>query len=148
MAATYSEEARTNTIALLAGAGGINFSVRLYRNNPTINDSITLAALQEANYDSYLPYNSALWSPPAIDTGGDAYTLSPAIVFTRTSGINANIIYGYYLTAEDPVAGTVLLQVQKFPSALPMVVATDQIPLRVLYAMRAVVVSTLIAPVP
>lgn len=118
------------------GEDGSNFRIRLYKNSVLITPSLLNSALTEADYSGYSAYSSNLWTAPAIDENGDAYTLSPAIVFAPTSSIVQNTVYGAYLTVDDGVNPTRLLQVEAFTSPILMEGTTSQIPLRWKYAMR------------
>lgn len=118
------------------GEDGSFFRVRLYRNSLTITPALLYSSIQEATYEGYVEYSSAIWSAPAIDVNGDAFTLSPAIVFQKSLGGVSNTIYGAYLTHEDGVHSSRILQIEAFTSPIVMAANTDQIPLRWLFNTR------------
>lgn len=119
----------------IAGAGGTNLYVRLFKNNLTVTVATNLADLIEADYSGYAQFNSAAWSAPAVASGDDVFILSPTIVFQKTAGVPTNLIYGYYVTIGTGV-GAKLWFAQNFPTPTNMVVATDQIPIQVRAASR------------
>lgn len=136
MATSFTQEARKNNLLIVGGVGGTNLTIRLYKNNPTVNATLLQSTLVQADFDGYTPYNSALWSAPAIDGGGDAFILSPTVVFGRTSGVTTNTIYGYYVTYDDGSLDGIVLIIESFATPKPMVVDTDQVPLQVLLGER------------
>jgi hypothetical protein len=131
MAGTYPQEGRIAVLYVLGYTGGSNYTVRLFQNTFTQADTIGLADLVEADYDGYTPYQGSSWAPPAIDTNGDGFTLSPQIVFTRIAGAKTNDIYGYFITVIGPNSETRLLMYEQFANPVPMHVVTDQVPLRI-----------------
>ena len=124
-------------LVALAGVGGANLRIRLYKNNPTISDDTQLSDLTEADYDGYAPFSSAGWGGPTLDTNADEYLLSPVAVFQKAAGSIPNTVYGYFVTIEG-AGGSKLMGVEKFDTPQSMTASTDQIPLRVKVALRQV----------
>lgn len=136
MPATFPKAARKNMLAIEGGAAGANLRVRLFKNNPTIDQDTDITDLVQADFDGYSEFSTAGWSAPAIDDAGDAFILSPVIVFEKSAGIATNTVYGYYLVYDDGVNPALLLLVEKFTAGIGMNLDGDQVPLRVKYAKR------------
>jgi hypothetical protein len=131
MVATYSQECRKNALDAMCGVAGAGLTVRLVSNAVLITDTTRWVDCVEATFDGYTPYHSSQWSPPAIDVDASAFILSPVIVFTRIAGTSFNTIYAYAVTLDDGTDIGPMLMVESLPQPIPMVVATDQVPLRV-----------------
>jgi len=131
MAGTYTQEGRMAALLAIGGAGGANLTVRLASNQVTISDTTRLVDLVEANFDGYTPYNSNQWSAPAIDTNGDAFILSPVVVFVKAAGSVGNTIYEYFVTVLPFLGPSYLLTVEALSPPVPMLDPNNQVPLRI-----------------
>lgn len=100
--------------------------VILFQNDVDLDDPLILSDLVEANFSGYARVHPT-W-PAASDPGnGDAASLSPACVWTHDGGGTANTIYGIAVVNDDGGFGTVLIDVYKFPAAITMALAGDNI---------------------
>lgn len=135
MAGLFSKECRKNWLFALAGAGGLNLSVRLSKNPHTVSDDTQLTNMVEADYNGYGALVSSSWSAPAIATNGDAFILAPLLVFTKVAGGTFNTVYVAYITIT--IGGTdYLVMAENLPTAVIMALATDQVPYRPRLATR------------
>lgn len=130
MAQSFVKESRRAVLLKVGGAGGIDISVRLAKNDPgPITDDTVLTDLVEADYNGYAPMTSSAWGDPVEESNGDISMLAPLLVFIKTGGGTLNTVYAVYCTI-DVDAVTHLLGVVRFAAGVPMVLGTDQCPVR------------------
>jgi len=95
-----------------AGPAGGGRVLRLYTNNPTVDDSITTAILTEAvGATGYAPVTLAGSSWTTTQTNGTTTAVYSEQTFTFTTAVT---VYGYYVTSQT---GGNLLWVEKFSGA-------------------------------
>jgi len=95
-----------------AGPAGGNRVLRLYTNNPTIDDSITTSVITEAvGATGYAPITLAGSSWTTTQAVGVTTAVYSEQTFTFTTAVT---IYGYYVTSQT---GGNLLWVEKFSGA-------------------------------
>jgi hypothetical protein len=95
-----------------AGPSGGQRVLRLYTNNPTVDDSITNSIITEASgATGYAPITLVGSSWTTTMTNGTATAVYSAQFFTFTTAVS---IYGYYITSQT---GGNLLWVEKFSGA-------------------------------
>jgi len=107
-------------------------TLHLYKNNPTIDESVTIATFTEANYAGYadVPLTGD-WSAPAQQAPGDYYVSSPAVTFAApTSGTQT--IYGWWV--DD---GTGVLACEAFASPITLASGSPGFSLQVNYEVIA-----------
>lgn len=93
-----------------AGPAGGHRLLRLYTNNPTIDDSIVYGGLTEATATGYVPITLVGSSWTTTQSVGITTAVYSEQTFTFTTGVT---VYGYYVTN----LGTNLLWVEKFSGA-------------------------------
>lgn len=93
-----------------AGPSGGHRLLRLYTNNPTIDDSITYGGLTEAVATGYAPITLVGSSWTTTQSVGITTAVYSEQTFTFTTAVT---VYGYYVTN----LGTSLLWVEKFSGA-------------------------------
>jgi len=88
-----------------------NVQLRLYTNDPTINDSIVKASLTECTTPGYtaVALTGAGWT--TTQTGGVTTAVYSAVAFTFTTGATVN---GYFITNSG---NTKVLFVERFTNA-------------------------------
>lgn len=71
--------------------------VHLYVNNPTVTWCLIKADLHEATSGGYAP-KLAINFAPAVLVGAVARAVADPLVWTRTDGMPAEQVYGYFIT--------------------------------------------------
>jgi hypothetical protein len=95
-----------------AGPAGGNRILRLYTNNPTVDDSITTSIITEAvGATGYAPITLVGSSWTTTQTNGTTTAVYSERTFTFTTAVT---VYGYYVTSQT---GGNLLWVEKFSGA-------------------------------
>jgi hypothetical protein len=103
---------------LTAQWGG--FLLHLYKNDYTLIAASLLANLTEADFSGYAPQVVGGWTVAAL-LAGHGSSNATDVVFTNSTGVVGNNIYGYYVT--NP-ASTVLFFGDRDPAApAPMLLA-------------------------
>lgn len=119
-------EARVNWLNTVAGAGGANVYVRLYKTALVIGAGTQLAFFTWADFAGYTEFNSAAWTAPATLTNGDVYIESPVHVWEVTAITAPQTIYGAVATLGTG-GGALMLAVYEFITPVVMAAVHDQV---------------------
>lgn len=82
-------------LAARVAAGDV---VRLFRNNVTPAIGDTVASYTEANFSGYAAQALPSFSAAAFSTSKARATATSTLIFTNSTGVTGNTIYGYYVT--------------------------------------------------
>lgn len=82
---------------LAAIVGTVNdFDIKLFQNNVTPSEDLTLADLTEADFSGYVALTGQQFGAPAKNEEGVPEALSGLHMFTHSTGLVDNPIYGYW----------------------------------------------------
>jgi hypothetical protein len=113
MAFTVPDVGEVQLLKRLLGIGGTangNLTLRLYENDPTVDENITVGMITECTAAGYaaITLTAGSWAVPTT-VSGQTSTSYAQQTFTFTAGTN---VFGYYITD-----GSNLVLIERFSSA-------------------------------
>lgn len=114
-------------LTALVGVGGAanGAKVGLFKNDFVPEPTTILADLVQADFVGYALSSVVVWGEIGVDVNGRAIVFAPSKEFSPTDATVPNTIFGYFLVNG---AGTVLLSAVRFDESVPLVLATDVLP--------------------
>lgn len=126
MALTVPNIGKTTLLDYLLTFGNLWYS--LYKNDPTIDRTVTVATFTIATYTGYAAQGAAGWAASTIDGSNRATSNATQLTYVFTGG-TAEDIYGYFVSnSANPTGGNPVLWAERFSMApIHLAVAGDAI---------------------